>query len=368
MRHGLKRKTVIIKNSVAGFVCQIVSSIVQFIVRIFMLKYVGIEIIGINATFSSILQTLSLTELGFQTAVVYYLYNPLYEHNTYKVSQILVILKRVYGCIGVLFMGLTVASIPLLPYILKDTAVTTEIIVYYLLMGINIAFSYFLAYRRALLLADQLEYVSKIIDSVFSILICMCKIIALVVFKSFAFTLVLQILQTIGSNIVVTIFCKKRYRNLVKCKFDMGLFSMLAKDVKNVFAAKIAGYVYDATDNLIISTLLGTVYVGYLSNYTTLTTLIKQIINSVFSAMTSVIGNILVSSSSIDIKEQEFRAYSYVRYVIAAMIVVPWVLLANDIVEILFGSQYVLSESIVILLAVDIYIHTYNLWGLLRIC
>ena len=69
----MNRKKIIVKNGFAGLINQLISEIVQFIVRIFTLQYIGIEVMGISTTFTSILQTLSLAELGFQTAVVYYL-------------------------------------------------------------------------------------------------------------------------------------------------------------------------------------------------------------------------------------------------------------------------------------------------------
>ena len=73
----MDRKKIIIKNGLAGLIAQGVAQVLNFVLRFFLLKYIGIDILGISATLSSVLATLSLSELGFETATVFYLYKPL---------------------------------------------------------------------------------------------------------------------------------------------------------------------------------------------------------------------------------------------------------------------------------------------------
>lgn len=353
----MNRKKLVIKNGLAGFICQMLSQLIQFVIRIYMLQYIGVEIMGISSTFTSVLQTLSLTELGFQTAVVYYLYQPLKEHDEIKINQIMTILKRVYEIVGIIFITISMICISFLKYILKNVDITHTIIVYYIIMSLNIAFSYFIAYKRALLFADQKEYISKFIDCIFNIVISIFKILVIIILKNYTLFLILQVGQTIGANIVIQLFCKKEYKYLKKGKFNFSMFQSISKDVKNVFMGKLAGYAYGATDNLVISSLIGTIYVGYLSNYMVFISTIKQIIGSLFYSMTPIIGNMLIENNQDDSKEINFRIYSYVRYMIATVIIVPWLILADDAIKILFGEKYILSYTIVILLAVDLYIH-----------
>jgi len=353
----LNRRKIILKNGFAGLTGQIISEFLQFVVRIFTLRYIGVEVLGISATFTSILQTLSLTELGFQMAVVYYLYQPLSQHDEKKINQILIILKRVYEVVGTVFICISIACIPILKYILKDIDITTTVMAYYIIMSMNIACTYFMAYKRALLLADQKDYISQTVDCLFNVIISIFKIGVIILFRNYIIFLLLQTIQTVGANIVIQLFCKRKYSFLCTSKFEMSIFKSISKDVKNVFMGKLAGYVYGATDNLIISSFIGAVYVGYLSNYIVFITAIKKALGSMFYAMTSIIGNMLTEKSEIKNKERTFRMYSYVRYVLASMIVIPWILFADDAVRILYGAQYILSDFIVILLAIDLYIH-----------
>ena len=294
---------------------------------------------------------LSLSEMGFQQAVVFCLYKPLNERDCYKINRILTVLKRVYEVIGIIFILGTLVMSPFLKYILKGIIIDKVIILYYFAICMNMVMSYMLSYRRALLYADQREYISKTIDTVTNIVISAVELIAICYYKSFAAYLILQIMQTIISNVIVNKYCDYNYPYLNICKFEYDIFKDIFEDVKNVFVSKLAGFVYGATDNLVISAFAGTVNVGYLSNYTVFIT------NSIFNSMTPIIGNMLVEDKAQDNQEEKFQIYAYVRYILSTIIVVPWLLLANDLIQILFGIQYVLDNKIVVLLAIDLYIH-----------
>lgn len=353
----MNRRKVVFINGFWGFFSMVVRQMLQFVIRIFTLYYIGIEVMGISATFTSILTTLSLAELGFQEAVVYYLYDPLYRNDKARVNQILMILKRVYEIVGVFFTLATLVCIPMLKYILKNVVMTEIVICYYIIMSLKVSSSYFFAYKRALLLADQKEYISKFWDCVFNIIFSVIEIIVIIYLKSYMCFLILQVIQTIISNITINLFCKRKYSYLCSCKFEVHIFKQICGDVKNVFMGKVAGYVYGATDNLIISSFIGTIYVGYLSNYILIISAIKQVIGSIFNAMTSIIGNMLVENTDSKLQEPIFRMYTFARYIIASAIVIPWLLFAEDIITILFGEQYRLPELIAWLLAIDLYIH-----------
>lgn len=351
------RKRIIIKNSFAGLISQTLSLIMQFLIRIVILRYIGIEILGLSSTIISVLKTLSLAEFGFHTTVVYYLYEPLKECNHERVNQILTVLKRVYESIGILFIVISILTIPILKYILNGIDISGVIIGYYLLMSFHNACSYFLGYKRVLLFANQKEYISNLVDSIFDIVCNGIAIITIVVFRSYMMVLAIQIIQDMGANIIIQRICDKEYSFLKLEKFDKEMFKILMADVKNVFLGKLAGYVYAATDNLVVSAVIGTIYVGYLSNYTIFTSALSKIVNAIFNAMTPIIGNMLIENKKPEDIEADFRIYSYVRYLFASSVIIPWVFLADKLVQLFFGEQYILSREIVLLLAADLYIH-----------
>ena len=70
-----------IRNFSSGLIKQILNIILPFIIRTIVIYYLGAEYQGLSGLFTSILQMLSLAELGFSTAVVFALYKPISEKN-----------------------------------------------------------------------------------------------------------------------------------------------------------------------------------------------------------------------------------------------------------------------------------------------
>lgn len=347
----------ILKNSSVGIFTQITTIFLAFLTRSFFIKYLGVELLGINSTFTSILSTLSLTELGFQSAVVYAMYKPISLGDEETINEVLNIFGLIYKIIGVVFVCSSFVVTPLLQMFLKGIEVTYEIRIYFLLQMFGSACTYFLSYKRTMLYADQKEYISKSIDLVFNIVFNIIQIIVIALWRNYQFYLILKIIQVYGSNIIILIICNKMYPYLHKSKINTDMLKRIMANVKDIFWGKIASYVYLSTDNIVISTFVGTISVGYLVNYTTVATSIKQISNSLLNPITPIIGNFLAKEKDDNIRERVFRVFSHVRYIIALILVIPLILLINEFVTIWIGSQYILSNRIAFLLGLDLYIH-----------
>ena len=65
------------RNSAVGLAGQVMAILLNIISRKFFIQYIGVELLGLNSTFASILSTLSLAELGFQQVIVFHLYGAL---------------------------------------------------------------------------------------------------------------------------------------------------------------------------------------------------------------------------------------------------------------------------------------------------
>ena len=70
--------------------------------------------------FSNILSTLSIVELGFGTALIYYLYKPVANNDKEEIKVILKYYKKVYMIIGTAMIVLGLMVIPFMGYIIKD--------------------------------------------------------------------------------------------------------------------------------------------------------------------------------------------------------------------------------------------------------
>ena len=69
-------------------------------------------------------RSLSLAELGFQTAIVFSLYKPLAQRDEQQINDIVNVFRFVYDCIGAFFILASLALLPFLKYILTGITVT----------------------------------------------------------------------------------------------------------------------------------------------------------------------------------------------------------------------------------------------------
>lgn len=164
----------------------------------------------------------------------------------------------------------------------------------------------------------------------------------------------------IVSNAILQWMCKHIYPYLYKDKFNKKIFRTIFNDVKNVFVGKIASYLYLSTDNIIISMFVSTTMVGMLNNYTIITYNIKAIVASALGPIAPSIGNMLAMEKMTDTNknsEKIFLIYTHIRFMIAAMIVIPLYLLISDFVGTCFGNKFIIEHYLVTLIALDLYIN-----------
>lgn len=346
-----------VRNALTGVLSQLISTVFSFVIRSFLIRFVGIEILGLNSTFASVLNTLSLAELGFSTAVVYSLYKPLHDDDNETVNDLLNIFRIVYRAVGLFFLFGSFAALPFLKYILTDIAVTREVYIFFLLQASASAATYFLSYKRTLLYADRKDYVSKIIDIITFTLFSILELAVIAIYGSYSAYLILRFVQVIISNITINIYCNRNYGFLRKRQINKTLFAKVFNDVKDIFMNRIAGYVYSSTDSLVISILISTVLVGFYNNYVTVISGVRMLTDSIITPLVPSIGNSMVSFSGGKEREKIFRRFSHLRYIIAILFTVPSYVLINEFITIWVGSEYVMSRMLVTLIIFDLYVH-----------
>ena len=107
------------RNMVSGIVKQVVSMVLPFLIRTIVIYRLGTTYQGLTGLFSSILQVLNLTELGFSTGVMYILYKPIAENDTESICSIINYLKKVYTIVGTIILTAGMLIMPFLPRLIS---------------------------------------------------------------------------------------------------------------------------------------------------------------------------------------------------------------------------------------------------------
>lgn len=345
-------------NFITAMVGQGLGLIVSFIARIFFVKILSSEYLGLNGLFTNILTVLSLAELGVGTAITYSLYKPLAEDDISTCKMLMQLYKKVYTVIGLMILILGIAITPLLPIFIKDMPNISNINLIYILFVINTAISYFYSYKRNLIIADQNRYIATIYRYGFYFILNVAQIIYLVIKHDYIGFLILQIISTFLENVFVSKHADKMYPYLndkEKIPLEEESKKEIIKNTKAMMMHKIGGTVVSSTDNILLSSFVSIVAVGIYSNYYLITNALNTICNQVYNSLTASLGNMWVKES----KEKNYSVFKKINFLtfwIYCFITICLVCLFNPFIEIWVGKDYLFSMDIVMILVINFYL------------
>ena len=81
------------KNIVFGILLKLYQIIIPFLMRTVMIYFLGVGYLGLNSLFTSVLQVLSLAELGIGSAIVFSIYKPIAEDDSTTICALMRLYK-----------------------------------------------------------------------------------------------------------------------------------------------------------------------------------------------------------------------------------------------------------------------------------
>lgn len=348
-----------VRNLYTALIGQGIGFVVSFIARIFFIRTLGKEYLGLNGLFTNILTILSLAELGVGEAITYSLYKPLAEGDTRKCTMLMQFYKKVYNTIGLIILVVGVSLTPFLPLIIKTMPNVPYISLIYVLFVVNTSVSYFFSYRRNLIIADQKRYIATSIRYFAHIVFTFLEIIYLILFKNFIGYLVIMILATLADNIMVSRKAIKMYPYL-KSKDSIPLDSEskkgIIKNTKAMMMHKVGGVVVNSTDNVLLSSFVSLDAVGLYSNYYFITNALNSVSQHVFNSIVASVGNMFVLEDK-NKQYSVFRNIYFLNFWMFCFISVCLLTLFNPFIQLWIGSDYLFPFEVVCIIVVNFYIY-----------
>lgn len=344
------------KNVAWGVINIVVGILIGFVNRTVFIQILGAEYLGINGLFSNILTVLSLADLGFGTAMAYSYYKPIAENDTPKIIALNHFYKKIYTFVALAITVVGLALIPFLKSIINLEEPVEHLYLYYVLTLAGTVSSYLLVYKSTLINAYQKNYIVTRYNSLFKILIAVAQIIFMYVTKSYVVYLVIVLIGNIVNNLRVSYAADKMFPFIKgKGELDRADKRSIFQNVKSMFIYKMSSVLINGTDNIIISAMVGTVYVGYYSNYLMIINYLTNFINTAFTSLTASIGNLVVTES----KEKRFELFKTVQVLSFwfSMVIAPCVFaLFNEFIVTWVGAEYLLSTPTVIAIVFNLYL------------
>ena len=345
-------------NVIASLLQNLINVFISLGSRIIFVKILNASYLGIIGLFTNVLSILSLADLGITTAMMYSLYKPIAENDTSKIRDLVYFFRKIYLIIAMVVFVLGIIIVPLLPYIIRLEEPISGLNGYYVLALLNVVISYLFVYRTILLTADQKNYILSIYTIVFRIITFVGQTIVLIIFKNYFLYLFTSLIITFFGNLVQNNVTLKRYPYLKgkANKVSTEIRKKIFDNVRDLFIYKICGTIQSNTDNILISVMVGTIYVGYYSNYILIISTITTLINTFFSSIKASVGNLVASDGdNDDTKLLIYWVLEFINYWIVAFCTICFVCLFSDCIELFFGKEYLLSFPIVIAIVLNFY-------------
>lgn len=351
-----ERRLIARKSVMIGSLEQFTSYILSFITRRVILLSIGVEYLGLNSTLSQILGALSVTELGIQGVIIYRLYRPVVEDDREAICELMSVIRYFYRIVAsVIFVG-AIILLPFLKWLIKDISIPWEQInMAWLMMAASSALSYLMNYNSTILFADQKQYLYQRIHLVLNIIIVSINLLLLHYAKNYFLYLLFMMINTMAGNVVLLILRYRLYPWIRYVRTSKSLAREVAGSTMDIFVGRISGYIFNSTDNIVISALIGTAMVGYVGNYTTISQAVSFFISNISGPVQALVGNMLAEGLNTDLNGFVKR-YTYALYAAGTVLIIPTALLLNDFVALLYGSQYVMGNIIICLLTAELYI------------
>lgn len=344
-------------NGLWGVIYRVVVILLGFVGRTVFIRYLSTEYLGISGLFSNILTLLSLSELGFSTAISFHLYRLLDCNDQEKITGIMNFYKKAYRVIAMIVLAIGLVILPFLKFIIKDTVFSLEYVsLVYVIYLIKTVSSYMFSYNFTIATAGQNGYILTQIDVVTHIITSFTNILILVLFHNYIIYLVTEIVIGIFGNVIKTMRVRKEYPYITgKQKIDSELKKRLWSDVKNIFAGKVSTVIVTSTDNILISALINVKTVGLYSNYSMLIAYVQNILTQFTSATQASLGDMLNSES----KEYGYlvlKRLTVILYFVTSFCAVCLFVLLNPFIKLWIGSEYLLDWVVVALCVLSFYI------------
>lgn len=346
------------KNTVFGMLGVLCNLLVAFASRTIFIRLLGAEYNGVNSLFTNILTVLSLSELGFSVSIAYALYKPLKEMNEEAISRLMNYFAKVYRVIALVVAIAGSCCIPFLQYLIAEDMSTLpfslgQLRTFFAIYLLNTVCSYLLAYKRTIITADQNSYIVSNIDNLCNIGMNVLQIVLLLIYKNYYVFLIAMVAKTLINNIILQIIADKKYPFMKKYKharIHKDEKTELFKNVQAMFLHRVGGVVVSSSITIVISAMVSILDSGIYGNYLVIITGVNAFLSILFNALTASVGNLCVSEGR-EYQYVIFRRIQYLSNFCAFFVLVCYMCLFNDFMQIWLGEDMMFSFAIVLMIA-----------------
>ncbi len=288
------------RTGIVSLINMVVVTLGPFVLRTLMIRYLGDAYAGLNSVLVSIMSMISLAELGFASAIVYFLYEPIANGDRQRVEAYLNVLRYVYRIIGTVMIVLGIVISFFLNFIITDEVPNdVNLMAVYFIYLFCVTIQYYIHPDvLSIATASQRGDLVNIIYIAAHLVAYIFQIVAIVVFRSFMLYFVAFLGRTL-TVIILKYYIKHRYFPDVNPhgKISPEELTRLKTHVIPLIGHQMDDKFLNNIDSVIVSYFLGLTMVSIYGNYMYVVTAVTMLVNTVFDALLASIGNAMVTES-----------------------------------------------------------------------
>lgn len=306
------------RNIVTGLCQRLYQIVVPFLMRTAMIYLLGVEYLGLDGLFASVLSVLNLAELGVGSAMVYSMYKPIAQDDKDTICALMGLYKKYYRVIGALVLTGGLIICPFIPSLISgNVPAGVDVYVLYLLnLGATVLSYWLFAYKNCLFQAHQRADVVNKITMAVNTAKYAAQFLLLFVFRNYYLYLIVTMVAQVAVNIVTARATDKRYPKLFpRGRLSKETTAAINCRIRDLFTAKIGGVVVNSVDTLVVSAFLGLTVLAVYQNYYYIVTSLLGVVSIIIYSCTASIGNSVVVES----KEKNFDDLKTFTYIICGI-------------------------------------------------
>lgn len=350
------------RNIFFGVIVKIYQILVPFLMRTAMIYLMGVQYLGLNSLFTSVLQVLNLAELGVGSAMVYSMYKPIVEDDNTTICALMKLYRTYYRVIGLVITIVGCSLTPFIPYLIEsDVPAGLNIYILYLMnLGATVLSYWLFAYKNSILQAHQRTDVVSKVTLVTSTIQYGLQLFVLWAFHNYYLYVIVMLATQALTNIVTAVSADMLYpRFKPRGKVDKIQVKRINQRIRDLFTSKIGAIIYDSADTIVISAFLGLTVLAVYQNYFYILNAITGLIAVIFQACMAGIGNSIVVESK-EKNYQDLNKFTFIITWIAGFCSVCLLCIYQPFMELWVGQDLMLSLSAVVCFVVYFFVRQFN--------
>lgn len=348
------------RNMWMGMINKVVVLVLPFFVRTAFIYSLGSEYLGLNSLFSSILTVLNITELGFSSAVVFSMYEPIAKDDDDRICALLNYYRKIYRIIGAIILAGGIIIMPFLPHLINgECPDELNIYILFFIYLLNTALSYLLfAYKKSILEAFQRNDYISLNDTITTGLTNVVQLIILLAWNSiyayYAY-IVTMLAFTVINNILNSRVVAKKYPKY-KClgEIDGKDKAKIKKQVSGLMVSRICQMTRNSFDSIFVSAFIGLTMTTIYNNYYYIVNAVVGLMNVITAAMLAGIGNSLATDTQ-QKNYQDFTVLNFIYVWISGWAAVTMLCLYQDFMILWVGEELTLPFIMAVIFTIYFY-------------